>query len=425
MNFWANVYSDSIISKSKTDRLDEIELRIPSYFTGVPELKSCWFLLPLNIIPEQSHCEKLQRNSYKIKLTDGELRKIIEAIPNYEYVYLLFATPKLPITELSGASPFDRFSLFCIDLKQFLIKFPQTVNEVSMPVSNEINLSIFTLLWSSQWVDSFFKPLSKLIIDVGDITSPLLQVAFPSKEHVHKLGNSENWKEEFMKSFNLSKPSIRALGGDDLLSRISMGYSMQDIVQKLWTTPDIKQILTYAPEALQGTVSFWLFARFYQQFMFASSNENLKEMIENIRYIPFDIEKINQVPRVIRRAILLLQQFYKKLRVETRIVTMPKQDPLNDRSFYDKIGRIPWVDFSDDGKFELQNPSRITVHEGRDFLNNLKDDGIIVGEENIIEAHLLLGLTIEEVNGLTNLPHLLFVKENDFIRYPRLLFSKG
>lgn len=426
MHFWASVGRSKIKAVGEHGRLLEIELVLPSFFSAIDDFGSRWLLLVLpNKNAEQITCPVLKTDCFRIVLDSAETKAVQEIVRTNRFVYLLLALPAISIADLAGQKSDARFNLYAVDMGQHLaLRAPSSVKryETVIPVANKLNLTTFTLLWSSLWVHAFFEPIRQLTFGAPKVSRSVVVVAFPKNESEF----SEDSRAAFVKGFEIIKPNLRAAGSEELLVRLNMGFGIQDIIHKLSSTSNINSIRTYCPEALQGTVSLWLFARFYHQFMKSSGRAVRRSMAtENIRYIPFNIEERRFIPRVIRRAIILIQQYYRLVNVATMVVAMPNNAPERDRSFYGGgIGHFPWCDFPLDGKgVEILPATKIAVQESLEFLEDLNKSVIITDTTDGFSSVESMGLRTDEVADLAHeRPLCLFAPEDRFIEHPSLLW---
>ena len=425
MHFWVGMRSTQIKRIGENRRLTEIELGLPSFFSQIEDFDSRWLLLVHDRTAEIITCPVLKTDCFRVVLDSHETSAVRDVIRVSPFVYLLLAFPAISIADLAGQKSDARFELYAVDVGQYFRLKPPTSTkqyEIFVPLANRLNLTTFTLLWASLWVHAFFEPIRQLTLSVEKASQTVVSVAFPKNQNTF----SDASRSAFARGFEVIKPNLRAMGSEELLVRLNMGFGIQDIIQRLESTPDIDSIRTYCPEALQGTVSLWLFARFYHQFMKSSGLAvHRTAATKNIRYIPFKINERSSVPRVVRRAIILLQQYYRLVNVSTMVVAMPYDAPEKDRSFYGGgIGHFPWCEFPLDGKgVEVLSPSKIAVQESLEFLDGLNKQIILTDISDSFSSVETLGLRIDEVAELAHQrPLCLFAAEDQFIEHPRLLW---
>lgn len=362
---------------------------------------------------------------FRLSLSKETISSLKEISNQHKNFYFAFAYNPVHVepSELWQITPLERFEWYCVDLGQ-LFSNNEQIDYIEIPDCNILNLSTFSLLWSSLWVNKFYEPLCS----PASIELPHLMDVI---RLTHPYQNEQLLKLEDWTSLN-KKLSVceRELGKNEyakLHFPLGIGYFLEVIKKKLYDAgADLNMIQNYCPESLYGTANLWLFSRSYHGFMTMSGQVvPIGRKHNNLRILPLpdNPKNISKLVKVCLWHIVLL---YSSLNVEVRIVYRPSLYAGTDHSYYGGgIGYFPWLSLSDDNvTWIIENNIDATNGQHRDFINeHMNNLYINPYHSNLWEVANELDLHINDIRTAPRCPINLFPKETRFIEYPLFIFG--
>ena len=402
-------------------------VELPSLRRGIPSIQTFWQIKSSSQRLSRVKHPELGIDCFRLPLPTKTVNSLIEAARQRKHFYLAFAhnPSNLQPSELLQTTPQERFDWYCIDLTQQL-KGGEQRNYILIPWQNKFNLSTFSLLWSSLWVEKFYSPFSgEVVIEIPDLGSIIKQI-YPKKGE--PITNPGNW--DFLTK---KLPMYEKYFDKDEFSKVSfplgIGYALGVITKKLYdASSDLDTIQTYCPESLYGTANLWLFARAYHNFMCASGQVvKIDDYGRNVRILPLPDEP-NNISGLVKACLWHIVLLYSSFDVEVRIVYRPLLEAGIDHSYYGGgIGYFPWLSLSDDGvTWMIEQSVEATSGQHRDFINeHMKHLYIDPYHDNILGVAHSFGLHPKDLKTASICPVQLFPITSRFIEYPYSLFGNA
>ncbi|WP_158288429.1 hypothetical protein [Mucilaginibacter psychrotolerans] len=400
-------------------------VELPSLWKGMTSMRTHWQIKSSSQKFTKHRHPELDSDCFHFSFRPNDLRSLKESVLQDEHFYLAFAhnVSNAQSSALLLLPPNERFVWYCIDLSQQMIREGEE-NYLVIPEQNVLNLSTFSLLWSSLWVEKFYDALtSRTISEIPDLGKMIRRVYPNSKETNLSpvnwnviTNNLSKYEKEFEKK-EFTKVSLS----------LGIGSLLENITKKLYSkSGKLDTIQTYCPESLYGTANLWLFAKSYHDFMGASGVVLEKGKAgQNLRILPLpdDPERMSKLEKVCIWHIVLL---YSALKVEVRIIYCPKIDAGSDHSYYGGgIGYFPWLNISDDGlTWMIENNIDATNSRHRDFINeHMNNIFINPYRQNIFGIANSFDLHPDDLRTAPKCPKQLFAKSSSFIEYPSGIFG--
>jgi len=403
----------------------EFEVDLPSLRQGMPSVRTFWQIKSSAQKLKKHLYHELKSECFHLTFPKKAISSLREAARQHEHFYLAFAhdPSNARPSELCQRTTQERFEWYCVDISQQLVNDTQE-DYIVIPEQNKLNLSTFSLLWSSLWVEIFYNPLkSKTVIEIPNLMD-IIRLTHPhGNESILDLGN---WDSLNKKLFGFKREL-----GEREYSKIGfplgIGNALEVIKKKLYdVSSDLNTIQTYCPESLYGTANLWLFSRSYHGFMTASSQVvKINKHNNNLRILPLPEDPQN-ISALVKACLWHIVLLYSSLNVEVRIVYRPSRDAGSDHSYFGGgIGYFPWLSLSDDGvTWMMENSVDATNDQHLDFIrehmNNLFIDPY---HSNLWEVAKNFKLHLNDLHTVSECPKQLFPKEDRFIEYPNLIFG--
>lgn len=400
---------------------------LPSMRSGMSSIQTFWQIVSTSHEQEKRWHPEFGTECFHINLSNKTISCLREISQLYKHFYLAFAhtTSDAEPYELYKKAPQERFEWYCVDLSQQLENDVQE-DYIVVPDFNKLNLSTFSLLWSSLWVEKFYHPIySPAIIDVPNLMD-VIRITHPYKNEA--FAEFEDWNSVSQKLLVCE----RELGKTEyakLSLPLGIGYSLEVIKKKLYNTSSkLNTIQNYCPESLYGMVNLWLFSRSYRSFMSVSGKVvNVENCNNNLRILPLPDDPKN-ISGIVKACLWHVVLLYSSLNVKVNIVYRPSNDAGVDHSYYGGgIGYFPWMSLSDDGvTWMMENSSDVTNSEHRDFINaHMNNIFIDPYHNNLSEIANAFNLHTDDIRTAPACPMQLFPKESRFIEYPQFIFGNS
>lgn len=425
MRIWLDK-TDSNISCSLM--LDSIEtdfvVELPSMRLGMSSIQTFWQIKSSSKRMEKHYHSELDVECFRLVLPKKTIDFLRESSRQHKHYYFAFAhnLSNTPISELCQCTPQERFEWYCVDLSQQLDNDEQ--NYIVIPTCNKFNLSTFSLLWSSLWVENFYSPLyGAATIEIPNLMDTI-RLTHPYKnEHYLDL---ENWNSLSQK-LSAFEGDLGKIEYSKISFPLGIGYALEVVKRKLYeTASNLNTIKTYCPESLYGTINLWLFSRAYHGFMTASGQVVTPDVHNsNLRILPLPDEPKN-ISGIVKACLWHIILLYSSLNVEVRIIYQPSLDAGADHSYYGGgIGYFPWLSFSDDGvTWMIENSADATNGQHLDFINKYMDNLYIDPyHSNLWEVANNFNLHVNDLSTAPKCPIKLFPKQGRFIEYPYFIFG--
>ena len=424
------IWLDRTNLNERIDRRTSLEgvdfvVDLPSMQPEMPPIQTFWIVKSALQKLERHLDSELQSWCFYITFSTKTINILREISQQYKHIYLAFAHNSINAnsTELYQCTPQERFEWYCIDLSQ-QFSCENYKDYIVIPDGNKFNLSTFSLLWSSLWVEKFYNPLySSKLIDMPNLLD-IIRLTHPYKnECVFEL---EDWSS-LKHKLSICEKELGKNGYSEIAFPLGVGYSLEVIKKKLYeTSSNLTTIQNYCPESLYGTANLWLFSRPYHNFMTTSGQVvALDKQNSNLRILPLpdNPQNISGLVKVCLWHIVLL---YSSLNVEVRIIYRPSFDAGVDHSYYGGgIGYFPWLSLSDDGvTWMMEENIDATNSYHRDFINEQMDNLFIDPDHsNLWEIANTFDLNVNDLCTAQICPIQLFPKEGRFIEYPYFIFG--
>lgn len=400
---------------------------LPSIRSGMSSIQTFWQIVSTSHEQKKRWHPEFGTECFHINLSNKTISCLREISQLYKHFYLAFAhtTSDAEPYELYKKAPQERFEWYCVDLSQQLENDVQE-DYIVVPDFNKLNLSTFSLLWSSLWVEKFYHPIySPAIIDVPNLMD-VIRITHPYKNEA--FAEFEDWNSVSQKLLVCE----RELGKTEyakLSLPLGIGYSLEVIKKKLYNTSSkLNTIQNYCPESLYGMVNLWLFSRSYRSFMSVSGKVvNVENCNNNLRILPLPDDPKN-ISGIVKACLWHVVLLYSSLNVKVNIVYRPSNDAGVDHSYYGGgIGYFPWMSLSDDGvTWMMENSSDVTNSEHRDFINaHMNNIFIYPYHNNLSEIANAFNLHTDDIRTAPACPMQLFPKESRFIEYPQFIFGNS
>ena len=421
--------SDAMVQPGYQSNMNEVDfiINLPSMQPNKETIQTLW-VIESSLRKEEKHTNiELDTECFHLVFSTERILQLKEILNHNKHIFLAFAhnSTESKFSELCQIAPQERFEWYCIDLNQSLFEQTQD-NFILVPCCNILNLSTFSLLWSSLWVKSFYSSLyTSSVIEIPNLMD-MVRLTHPYRnESIKPL---DDWSV-----INKKLLSFEREFGKNEFSNFSLplgiGYALEVIKTKLYASSSkLDTIQNYCPESLYGNMNLWLFSRSYHGFMTVSGQVlNINSTNNNFRILPLpdDPDNISALVKVCLWHIVLL---YSSLNVEVRIIYRPSIDAGVDHSYYGGgIGYFPWLSLSDDGvTWMIEQGVDSTNGQHRDFINEHMNDLYIEPyHSNILEIAHTLKLHTKDLSTATKCPIKLFPKQDRFIEYPFLIFGNN
>ncbi|MCL2785167.1 MAG: hypothetical protein FWD55_07000, partial [Propionibacteriaceae bacterium] len=341
-------------------------VELPSLYAGVPAMQTYWQVKSSG----KKMTKHVREGSEYLHLSLGKktIDALRESARKHDHFYLAFAhnsTNEKPADLLRRVAQ-ERFDWYCVDLSQQLTE-DGPEGYIEIPEQNRLNLSTFSLLWSSLWVERFYSPLSgDFLIELPTLQEQI-RLVYPGRGENPIVPEDWNFLTRDMPKYEgiLGKEKAQ-----EIIFPLGLGYALKVIEQKLYSAAsELDAIQNYCPESLYGTANLWLFARSYHGFMEASGLVVKQGSGKNVRILPLpdDPENVSSLMKACLWHIVLL---YASLDVEVRIIYRPEHDAGTDHSYYGGgIGYFPWLSLSKDGMtWMIENNVDATTGQHLDFI---------------------------------------------------------
>jgi len=409
---------------------DSIQLALPALWHEMPPINSTWYIHSSEVEPEltQIKDQHATYDAYSLVIARDAMSALYDRCRGRRNIYLALAIRKQGQSNILDYSPPDRFHWYILDLTQYFTSptSRRKENTILIPRHNQLNLSLFTLLWSSLWVQEFFLPLqSPALYQQIDILKNINSVFVTQ----YGIDEQEIARQKSLITSGLL-PLRDQLDGEQLhriSMRLGLGIAMNDVNRRMSIIHNVETIHNYCPEALYGTANMWLFSRKYHAYMTTSAR--VAPTPENLRLLPVVTDNIHGTPRILRCAVWHAFRFYRSLNVYVKIIAAPAsaEQPGRDRNYYGAgIGHFPWITISDtDLEIDETTSPPGDDDDNRDFLGYHAKRPILEIDD-VAEAAVVLG--IDRVDQLTlqfRRPTMLFPIDNDYLESPRQLWGAG
>lgn len=363
---------------------------------------------------------------YRISKKDRDSLK--EAALGHDRFYVALAINRRDLRpgSLLQLSPESRFEWYIVDFTQQVRLVPEA-SFIYFPIQNTLNLSQFSLLWSSIWTQKFFSVLTRPeLIEVPELQK-LIPRIYSTGRHLD--GDFyEDWT--FLTSF---LPQFESRLDKDVYSDLSfklgLGHALGIISTKIYARSDvIDEINTYCPESLFGTANLWLFARSYRRFMEASGEVvPISHGHTNLRLLPLP-GPADQISPLMKACLWHVALLYARLGVEVKLVLPPDADAGKDHSYYGGgIGYFPWISLSDDGmSWMIEENRAVTSGEHLDFLKqHAEGEFMSLSSTSLAASAAQLGLDQEDLRTPLDCPEMLYPAQGPFVQYPFWIYGAG
>jgi hypothetical protein len=399
-------------------------VELPSLWKGMPSIRTFWQVKSSSQRLTKYKHPELDSECFHLPFKPKDFKSLKESVQQHEHFYLAFAhnSSNAESFELRERPLQERFEWYCVDLSQQLAGDGQE-NYLVIPVQNKLNLSTFSLLWSSLWVEKFYNPLnSRTAIELPSFENIVSRV-YP-KKHERTLG-SGNW-DSLIKDLSRYEKDFEKGEFSKVSFALGIGCLLENINKKLYdASSSLDTIQTYCPESLYGTANLWLFAKSYHGFMNASGQVlKIDGCGKNLRILPLPNEP-QKISGLIKACLWHIVLLYSALDVEVRIIHQPSLDAGSDHSYYGGgIGYFPWLNLSNDGvTWVIENNVEATSGRHRDFIHEHMDNLFIDPYRDKIWVANSFGLHPNDLRLAPKCPAQLFAKSGRFIQYPYFIFG--
>jgi hypothetical protein len=423
MIWLANTHASAPSRLAPDSQKIDFVVELPSLWQSMSSIKTFW-----QIKSSAQHIKKHEHSEFgskcfHLKLSNKTIKSLKESARQHDHFYLAFAhnfRNEQP-SALRQRPPQERFEWYCIDFSQNLLS-DQEENYIVIPVQNKLNLSTFSLLWSSLWVDKFHNSLyTKAIIEVPDL-GDIVRLAYPRKgDPIFNIKNKNSLEKLLMRC-------ERKLGADEY-SKVSLqlgiGCTLEAINKKLSSVSSLDTIQTYCPESLNGMANLWLFSRSYRKFMRVSGSVvSTNNCDNNLRILPLP-DKPENISGLFKVCLWHIVLLYSSLNVKVRIIYRPSLYAGQDHSYYGGgIGYFPWLSMSSDGKtWMIENSVEATNGQHRDFIYEHMNNFCIDPYNDEWAIARNFKLSQKDLRTAPECPKRLFPKEDRFVEYPYNIFS--
>ena len=399
----------------------DIVIDLPSMQTGISSIQTFWQIKSSSQKLKKYLHPEFESECFHLHFPQKTISSLKETLRQHEYFYLVFAhnPSNAQSYELYQRTPQERFEWYCVDLCQQLAGDVQQ-NYIVIPDCNKFNLSTFSLLWSSLWVEKFYCPQTSIeipnLMEIIRLTHPYKNECFLELEDWNILSKKLSFCERELGKTEYSKIAFP----------IGIGYALKVINKKLYdVSSNLTTIQNYCPESLYGMANLWLFSRSYHGFMTTSGQVVTEKHSSNIRILPLPDNPQN-ISGLIKACLWHIVLLYSSLNVEVRIIYRPSYDAGTDHSYYGGgIGYFPWLSLSDNGvTWMMEESVDMTNGQHRDFINehmsNLYFDPY---HSNLWEVANSFNLHTNDLLTASKCPIKLFPKQSRFIEYPYLIFG--
>jgi len=412
-------------------------LQLESWWSAVGPTNTIWRLA---VLSEPEHVDSLALGCACLRWEPNpqELEDLRALCEEPAAVLLALAVPKDPDLEPSqilGQPPGLRFDWYCVDIEQFLRHdaAAERPGSILVPLRNELNLSLFSLLWGAHWVKGFFAPLNNPALAETPQLAHLAHAVYSASPDPSAAIAKMGWN-----FFDKELPSYATAFDSDefptISFRLGLGVALHLIRGQLVEDIDrLKVIRNYCPEALFGTINLWLFARSYHGFMLQSAQvaTNHAALFTNQRLLPLAANSVRETPHMLRMAAWNVVLCYRQLYASISLVQKPAAGVAGeDHSFYGGggIGYFPWIKLAMDGaSWMIEAEDRGTEEEHVDFLDeqSQNEKAIIAPSHSLADVGHTLNIIPRWLAPPHHVPVLLFPPEDRFLAYPKWLWGPG
>lgn len=358
-----------------------------------------------------------QSLSYRLNLGTQETRDLQDFARDSRDFFLILgvASKADDVAQLYERDIHTRFAYYAIDLHQYFDRIQGPLpGSIDVPVQNRVNLGTYALLVASKWVESFCAVLQKPRLDVEPGLRALLERMKESLPAFNDPGDLES-----------RIGVIGALGAakEDavLAERLSQLASIRAISARLLEGGGGETIDTYSPEALSGMVNLWLFSKQYHEFMRASVQKSGKSR----RFLPVAADSLDAISRLEQATLYYVYRYYTYIGAEVAIVRKLAERGGEDYSTWSgALDRFPWIKINEDGSSEF-NMIRLSAGPEDAEAIRIAEQSVIndVGFD-LYKQGEFGSLSPWQVDLGVDVPVMFFPKEDDYVQYPRQLWTR-
>ena len=405
----------------------DLVVHLPSAWGGVPDIFTYWQIKATTKRLSHVRAPGFSTNCLKYSVKRPQWDALREAARARDHFYIALAITDSSESpeELLQRPPASRFDWYFVDFAQQIRSPDHPGNAVFFPVQNKLTLSNFSLLWSSLWVESFYKPLTHPNVIAEPDLARLVSRIYTSRSQLDStLLGDWNFLTDKLPRFE-GKFEVDTFR--EVSFRLGLGQALGIINHRLEDAAgDLTEIRTYCPESLFGTVNLWLFSRSYQSFMSISAVvAPTSSGATNQRLLPLPTHP-DEVSPMVRCALWHVILLYAFFGVEVRVIHRPKTDAGIDHSFYGGgIGYFPWISLADDGaSWMIANNKEAVTGEHLDFINaHAANVYMSIPSHDFYAVAKALRLDFSEVLTASAAPEQLFPRDNQFIAHPYGIFG--
>ncbi|HEY0068418.1 MAG TPA: hypothetical protein VGE04_00465 [Chloroflexia bacterium] len=388
---------------------------MPSFSSDIGPLSYIWQIKAVSHRPREYESGHLKCTCLRLRLDPKYVRDIMAVAQNEPRFYLALAILKDIGGSLSDLAPKDRFEWYVVDLGQYCRKLgpADQPSYIDIPTQNRLNLSLFSLIWGANWVDTYFEPLRR---EIGNKPRTIDKLVRSFQVNPVELGTeASHLLEDAVGSLGSLRDELDAKSYQRFVEPLAITGSLRAIVATLSKGHRAEKIENYCPEALAGTANLWLFSRTYHEFM------RLTQLCgeSNLRLLPVK-DDLSTLPRFFRATLFNVRTFYSSLEAKVKIVKMLEEDGGSDYSHYsDALDPFPWVHVDPRTGHATIEQSRFSAD--RDDLEQIRiaekrlltDKGI-----NISEGGDFGDLRWPELRLGGRVPVCLFRQEDRYLEHP-------
>lgn len=401
----------------------DISHQMPSLSRDIGTLPFNWQIKARTQPPRETDSQVLGCRCFRLYVEQSYIRDLFSLCKSSPSFYLALAIVEYPDgPSLPDRPPTQRFRWYAVDIKQYCEKLDwgRLPSYIDIPIQNRLNLSLFSLMWGANWVDTFVSPLR---IDIGLKPVPLellirsfrLGISCPGLDAQQLLREAVPHLEEL-------RDNMPERVYANYASRLAIIGSLRGITALLKESPGAERIDTYSPEALAGSANLWLFSRTYHEFMRMTQLRGE----QNKRLLPVNAASLSDPPRFFLATLFNVRAFYSILGAEVKLVRKLAEGGGNDYSFWSgAIGEFQWVQVDGDGHISLNDTRMSARREDRDRLNVAEQEVLSEGGLNVSQRGTFGTLRWSDLKLEAIPPVCLFPAEDHFIEHPLELWYPG
>jgi hypothetical protein len=396
----------------------DVRHKMPSLSSDLSDLPFNW-QIKATANPTEVNSTLLGCRCIRLQLGKDYIKSLIQRVRNEPSFFLALGVVA-QAGYLTDWAPVDRFRWYVLDIKQYcgLLNVDTPPSYIDVPKQNVLNLALFSLIWSAQWVNTYLAPLRR---DVSANPEPVQKLITSFHSDISRLGSQTS---ALVGNAARSIDSLRDVLGEaeyrSYASLLAMFGSLRGVTGMLMGSSGAPLIASYCPEALGGSATLWLFSRFYHEFM--RMTQVCGDV--NLKLLPVAADDLRIVPRFFQASLFLVRTLYRVFNAQVKLVKMLEEGGGNDYSFYSSaIAPFSWIHLDDSGHISLDKSRLSGRAVDLEQIREAEKDVLTENGLNVRAGGTFGSLGWPDLHLEYEKPVCLFPPEDHLIEHPTELWS--